>query len=239
MHGIEIGKVRAVIVYDDSVEAIFWVKGIRLREGSSLFLEPLNIFGDKELAVYQGEGELLPLYSTIYGVPKSGLSETIVSLGVFLAHLDSLATQMIDLTLEAQKSFDKTTKGLERTISSVEKEVIRTLKSIREITTSTHKMIDKTTLDLTATVENLHSITLYFKTLLTNIDTTLNVTLRSLSRTTARIDTLTSFLIVGKGTAGKLFSTDSLYIEINSMLKSFRMLINDIKENPKRYFGIF
>ena len=45
----------------------------------------------------------------------------------------------------------------------------------------------------------------------------------------------------GKGTAGQLFTNDSLYINMNNSIGSLDLLLKDLKENPKRYvhFSLF
>jgi phospholipid/cholesterol/gamma-HCH transport system substrate-binding protein len=59
----------------------------------------------------------------------------------------------------------------------------------------------------------------------------------SLENTSALLVNLTE----GKGSAGKLFSNDSLYTNLTATLGSLNMLLADMKENPKRYvhFSLF
>lgn len=239
MLGIPIGAVRNIELHEDSVIATFWIKNIRLKQGATLSLEPLNIFGDKELVLYTGQGDILPPYSTIYGTPKKGLRETIVSLGIFVDHLDSLIHEMIYLTSDAQRAFDETSQGLGKTISSVQQEAVRTLQDVREIATKTHGMMDKSTSALGATIENLRDVSASLKLLLETADTSFSIGLQALANTTARIDTLTALLVAGKGTAGKLLTSDTLYITIDSTLNSLKELLDDIKKNPAKYFKIF
>lgn len=239
MLGIPIGAVSNIELYEDSVIAIFWIKNIRLKQGASLSLEPLNIFGDKELALYPGKGTTLPPHSTIYGDTKKGLSETIVSLALFVDHLDSLTHEMIYLTSNAQRAFNETAKGLDKTIASVEKEAVRTFEDVRKITSSTYGMIDKSTADLTATVGNLRDMSAQLKSLLETADTSFNMGLYALAKTMAHLDTLTFFLVTGKGTAGRLLTNDTLYTRIDSTICSLKELLIDIKKNPERYFKIF
>jgi phospholipid/cholesterol/gamma-HCH transport system substrate-binding protein len=42
----------------------------------------------------------------------------------------------------------------------------------------------------------------------------------------------------GEGTAGQFFTNDSLYINLNSSVKSLDLLLKDLKENPKRYINV-
>ena len=45
----------------------------------------------------------------------------------------------------------------------------------------------------------------------------------------------------GKGTAGQIFTNDSLYTNLNNSLASLDLLLKDMKANPKRYvhFSLF
>jgi phospholipid/cholesterol/gamma-HCH transport system substrate-binding protein len=42
----------------------------------------------------------------------------------------------------------------------------------------------------------------------------------------------------GEGTAGQLFTNDSLYINLNNSVRSLDLLLKDLKENPKRYINV-
>jgi phospholipid/cholesterol/gamma-HCH transport system substrate-binding protein len=237
IRGIQLGAVSSVALTEDTITAVFWIKNADVKEGTHLSLEPRNVFGDRNLVLYPGNGESLPPHSIMYGSAKKGIGETIVSLGSFVNRLDSLAYRMIHLTADAQRSFNETAKGLEHTISSVEKEAIMTLQDVREIASSTHGMLDKSTGDLTATIGNLHVVSQHLRSLLETADTSFTIGLDALARTTSRLDTLTSFLVAGKGTVGKLFTNDMLHAQIDSTLHSLKDLIDDIKENPQKYFG--
>lgn len=239
MNGITIGAVKNIELYEDSVISTFWVKNVELKEGTKLILEPLNIFEDMELMLYPGKGNILPPGATIPGTSKKGLGKTIISVGIFVEHLDSLAYKMMHLTSDAQQSFNETAKGLEQMIANVEKELLKTLESARKIASSTHGMLDKSTTDLTATIENLRDMSARLKFLVEATDTSFTTSMYAFSKITSRLDTLVSFLLAGKGTAGKLLATDSLYARIDSTLGSLQELIEDIKKNPKRYFSVF
>jgi len=66
----------------------------------------------------------------------------------------------------------------------------------------------------------------------------LDSTIRVLGRVTRQADSLISLLQQGKGTLGKLLIEDSLYMEIDSTVKSLRYLVEDMKKNPKKYLRV-
>jgi phospholipid/cholesterol/gamma-HCH transport system substrate-binding protein len=64
---------------------------------------------------------------------------------------------------------------------------------------------------------------------------------RKLDSTTTKLNQLLAGMNSGRGTAGKLMTDDSLYINLNNLTYSLDLLINDMKDNPKKYvhFSIF
>jgi phospholipid/cholesterol/gamma-HCH transport system substrate-binding protein len=62
---------------------------------------------------------------------------------------------------------------------------------------------------------------------------------KTLEETTNGIDEILVALKGKKGTLGKLINDDSLYIEIENTVRTARGLVEDIKENPKKYIRIF
>ena len=61
-----------------------------------------------------------------------------------------------------------------------------------------------------------------------------NATLQSTSQMLARVE-------AGEGTLGKLVNNDSLYLNLKNVTKSLDLLLNDLREHPKRYvhFSLF
>lgn len=63
--------------------------------------------------------------------------------------------------------------------------------------------------------------------------------LTKLNRLTAKADTLIERINKGEGTAGKLLKDETLYDELTATTKELRELIQDFKENPRKYIKIF
>jgi phospholipid/cholesterol/gamma-HCH transport system substrate-binding protein len=66
-------------------------------------------------------------------------------------------------------------------------------------------------------------------------------TLHDARNAIARIDAITQRLNSGEGTIGQLLTNDSLYIELENSTSSLNKLLEDIRQNPKRYvkFSLF
>lgn len=63
----------------------------------------------------------------------------------------------------------------------------------------------------------------------------LNNSLASFEKTSARLDTITSKLNNGHGTAGRLVNDSSLYVQMDSAATQTNEILDDFKENPGRY----
>jgi phospholipid/cholesterol/gamma-HCH transport system substrate-binding protein len=85
------------------------------------------------------------------------------------------------------------------------------------------------------TFNNLESVT---DTLAAaDLYTSVNNLKSSLEKITELMDNLNN----GKGTAGKLMTNDTLYVNLSNSLSSLNILLQDLKANPKKYvhFSMF
>jgi phospholipid/cholesterol/gamma-HCH transport system substrate-binding protein len=97
------------------------------------------------------------------------------------------------------------------------------------------KMLSDKSDKLGNTLDNLSNISDTLAA--SDLYTTVNNLKATLERTTKLMDGLNK----GKGTAGQLFTNDSLYINLNNGIASLDLLLKDVKENPRRYvhFSLF
>ncbi|MGB8490205.1 MAG: MCE family protein, partial [Bacteroidales bacterium] len=65
--------------------------------------------------------------------------------------------------------------------------------------------------------------------------------INSLRTSLEKTATLMTNLNSGKGSAGKLLTNDSLYLNLTNSLENLNLLLQDVKTNPKRYvhFSLF
>lgn len=126
----------------------------------------------------------------------------------------------------------------------------------------------KTTLsELTRTVENANNITRKLNRLLDSNATAIDTTFKHLASTSANLSQISDSLVevdfkailaqynkiatnlnqvldqvsTSQGTAGKLINDPALYTQLNATLEELESLLNDLKNNPKRYvhFSLF
>ncbi len=66
----------------------------------------------------------------------------------------------------------------------------------------------------------------------------LNATSEHFERVIASIETILTRIQEGQGTLGRLWASDTLYTSLESTFESARLLLDDIRENPGRYFNV-
>lgn len=122
-------------------------------------------------------------------------------------------------------SLSKTVKGIEKA------DLGASLSNIKQLT----GMLAENSEKISNTFTNLESLTdtLAAADLYASVSHLKN----SLDKITALMDDLNN----GKGTAGKLLTNDSVYVNLNNSLSSLNALLEDLKENPNRYvhFSMF
>jgi phospholipid/cholesterol/gamma-HCH transport system substrate-binding protein len=110
-------------------------------------------------------------------------------------------------------------------ITEAEKETIRTLLQNLEGVSSDLKAF---------TGENGDSLDVAVRRLNRSLDR-LNRSLASFERTSATLDTITTKLNDGEGTAGRLVNDPGLYLKMDSVATRTNDLLLDFQENPSRY----
>ena len=106
--------------------------------------------------------------------------------------------------------------------------------ALEDIRTFT-EVLSKNSSALDATIKNLAAISD------TIASSDLSGSIASLRSSLAGVDSLVTGMSKGEGTAGKLMTDDSLYVNLSNTLYSLDMLLKDLKENPKKYvqFSVF
>lgn len=177
-----------------------------------------------ESIILKLENELIPL--------KDKVVNLIVSLDSVARSLDEIIDPRFRNNIKAiVASLSNASANLSDIVSSREDAIKETLTSINEFT----KMLADNSLRLSNTISNLESLT-------DTIDAAdLYNAASNLRKSLEKASLLVEGLDQGKGSAGKLMTDDSLYVNLNNALGSLDLLLKDLKENPKRYvhFSIF
>jgi phospholipid/cholesterol/gamma-HCH transport system substrate-binding protein len=170
------------------------------------------------------EEEILPLKNTI---------------NAMVMNLDSLLTS-INQTLNPEFRND----------------LSQSVENINTATGSVARMLKERENELSSTLANLHTFSEVIAKNSPKIDTAISNlatisdslaaadfagTINRLRDATAQTAILLENLNKGEGSAGKLMTDDSLYINLTASLDNLQALLDDLKENPKRYvnFSLF
>ena len=128
-------------------------------------------------------------------------------------------------------NLDNTTGSLSRILGSRETELKETLGNITKFSA----MLSANTEKMNSTFSNLESIT----DTLAAAD--LYSSISNLKTSLENASLILENLGDGKGSAGQLLTNDSLYTNLNNSLGSLNLLLEDVKNNPKKYvhFSLF
>jgi len=153
------------------------------------------------------------------------------------------------LTSEMSEQFGSVKVGLDQLIISFDK----VLKEVKDLSNTANRILLENENKLSTSLHNVESISSVIDLQAKNINNTIDnlsqfssslneIDITSLSSTISiiskDIELLLNKINNGNGSASKLLNEDSLYLEISNTIKDLDLLINDIKENPKKYINV-
>lgn len=205
------------------------IAGMKIRlifgNGPGSYVHGDTIQGRVETSILKrAEDELIPL--------KDKISQ-------LLLNLDSVLTGINDiLSPEFTANVRKTMANLENTTSAVDKIVSDRDAGLPAMVADLSKfssMLSENSEAMGNTIQNLKLISDSIAA------ADLYSTVLNLKATLEQTSELMEGLNQGKGTAGQVLTNDSLYVNLNSSIKSLDLLLQDLKANPKRYvrFSVF
>jgi phospholipid/cholesterol/gamma-HCH transport system substrate-binding protein len=252
INGYKVGVVQSIVFLKDGtgrlVVKMSVVKGFDLPEKTVATVTTATVLAGMKIRLVFGNGPgIYKNGDTIPGILEDGIltrlgselgpvKDKVVSM---IGTLDSVLTGINNLiNPELSKNLNGSmanlnhfTKNLDDVMSSREAE----LKSMLADLSRFSKMLSDKSNKLGTTLDNLQTIT----DTLAAAD--LYKTVTNLKSTLERTSQLMDGINKGKGTAGQLFTNDSLYKSLNNGIASLDSLLKDVKANPKRYvhFSLF
>jgi phospholipid/cholesterol/gamma-HCH transport system substrate-binding protein len=166
---------------------------------------------------------LMDFFTENAGPVASNLQTTLKKLNLLL---DNLAnnTSKLDVVL---KGLETTPALLNKTLATADNNINDLSTSFKSVATTLNSSLS----ELKPTIQNFHALSDSLNRL--ELSQTLTKAQTSLTRLT---ETLTR-LNEGKSTASKLLTEDSLYVNLNKMLKSFDSLAKHFNENPDHFMA--
>jgi phospholipid/cholesterol/gamma-HCH transport system substrate-binding protein len=238
VNGVRRGSVKSMVLHGDRVAVDLVLSGdVVLTTDSRVSIRNVGLMGEKVIAVdYSTTGRPYAEGDTIQGVYELGLGEVMASMGDVVNQITMLSADLRSVTGELTRDgrLSSTIKNFEQTSLELRKAVSENRTSLTE-TLKDFRAAARTTKGLTADreAELKHALDQF------------SIAADNMARLSTRLDSLraslqsvTSRVERGEGTLGKLVRDDKLYADVNSSVQSLKVLIEDIKKNPKKYINL-
>jgi phospholipid/cholesterol/gamma-HCH transport system substrate-binding protein len=252
VNGFKVGVVKYVKFLDTTsgklIVAFSVTRNIKLPVNTVAEIVPISPLGGMKVQFIYGKGPGFynagdtiagKVAPTIFDLISDDIIPLKDKISDLIDALDSVTSGLNEVINDEFKSniaetldnLNETSGSLRRTFSSKEDELKNTLENINKFSL----MLADNSEKLGSTFSNLNSITDTLSA--ADIYGTVANLKASLEKAAATLDNLNS----GKGSAGKLVTDDALYLNLSNSIESLNALLDDMKENPKKYvhFSIF
>lgn len=236
LNGISIGKTTDISLLKDGVlvKALIQIPDFDLAEDTYFIASESSLMGGHHIEIIPGSSSQKLDYSKIQ-VGKSGSSiygmineakGLISDLSIFINNINN-NLDIIDSTKALISNSDKTIKQINTIISDNKQDISQIIDNLSKSTRVLTKLLvdNKTNIDTT----------------LTNIPNTLNNldnNLQELKSFLVKLNSLVDNYNQSDNTVKKLLEEDELYERLNKTINKADSLLQDIKDNPKRYIDL-
>lgn len=243
MKGVEVGSVEDVQL-DSGTQTVrarlMLQEGTRIPEGSDVQIAGISALGGVHLQIQPGPRENASLPSGATLTPPEGSEyERLSDRAPMLANkADSVLSNTNATMAQLRGQFQNPSSDLRKTLASVRR-MANNLEDVTEAEKENIRQLVRNlegiSSDLRAfTGENSDSLDLAVRRLNQSLDR-LNRGLASFERTSATLDTVTTKLNQGQGTAGRLLNDPGLYMKLDSAATRTNGILRDFEDNPGRY----
>ena len=223
-------------------------KNFDLPVGTTAEITTASLIAGMKIILNMGDGtEIYHNHDTIQGIIATSIIDRISdqlspvegNITHMIVKLDSLITRIHDLF---SPQFSSDIQASVNNVSSVTANLREISDKEKEALMASIDDLNKFTAMLSA---NSNSMDAMFKNLAAISDTVASADLAgalgSLRSSLVSADAILGGLSAGNGTAGKLMTDDSLYSNLSNSLNSLDLLLQDMKENPRKYvhFSLF
>ncbi|MGA0430508.1 MAG: MlaD family protein [Flavobacteriaceae bacterium] len=245
INGLSIGKITKIDFVPNSTEILVTMRirsDLNFSKSSSAILYEAGLIGGKAIQIQTKfeQGNAIKSGDTLPSFTQPGFTELVNQ------QIAPLQQKLTSTLTSVDELFD----GVSNVLNNQTQENLKT-----------------TLTELTRTVENINSISKKLDVLLSDNTTAIDTTLKNLASTSSNLNQISDSLAMvniksmldkynqvaqnlnqileqvnrGEGTAGKLINDPEVYQHLNETLNALQTLINDLKENPKRYvhFSLF
>jgi len=244
MKGVKIGSVERVELNSKTQTVRVQMKldqDTRIPKGSKVRVAGISALGGVHLKVISGPSENDPLPAGAVLKPPSK--------GSFFSRLTEKAPALASKADSALTNTNETMVQLSRELQNPNSDVRRTLVSLRQMSGNLEEITEAEKENIRQLIQNLKGVSSDLKAFTgengDSIDVAvsrlnqsldrLNRSLASFEKTSAALDTITTKLNQGKGTAGRLVNDPGLYMKMDSAATRTNRILKDFQQDPSRY----
>lgn len=249
INGLRVGYVKEITTTNeraDNFVVAFTVRSdIKIPEDSKILLFSSDLLGSKALKLQLGNSsKIISDGDTIKSDKELGMLDNLgASISPMMNNLDSILSSLNNiLNIQNQNS-------LQNTIANIE----TTTERLGNITTNLDNLMSSEKTKLAKIIENTESITSNLKdnnqkltNIIQNVDNivdsaakaNIGSTLIETGKSIERLNSILGVIEKGKGNVGLLINDEELYKSLDNSAKNLNKLIEDIKENPKKYINV-
>ena len=218
---------------------------IKIPQDSKITLFSADLLGSKALKLQLGtSSKIIEDGDTLSSDRELGMLDNLgASVTPLMNNLDSILTSLNKiLNAQTQTSLQNTITNLETTTSK-----------LSSISCDLDNLMTSEKTKLAKIIENTESITANFKenneklsNIIANVDNivdsaakaNIGTTLIETGKSIEKLNTVLGVIEKGKGNVGLLINDEELYKSLDNSAKNLNKLIEDIKENPKKYINV-
>lgn len=245
INGLQIGKITAIDFLPNTTKILVTMsirENLTFTNQSTALLYEAGLIGGKAISIIPDFSTPVPIATgdTLVSQSKPGLTEIVNQqiaplqdkITSTLTSVDSLFIGVNNvLNTQTQNNLKETLENLTETVDHANKAT----QSLARLLTTNEKSLNNAFRNIETTSANLSQIT----DSLRQVD--IKEVILEYEKIAQQLNSVLYAIDTGEGTAGKLIKNDSLYQNLNYTLEELGQLINDLKQNPKRYvhFSLF
>lgn len=238
VNGLRKGQVRDMRLVGDRVLVELELSNdVNLTRDSRVAIRDLGMMGEKVISIeLRTTGGAYGPRDTVPGEYEAGLGEVLSRLGVTVDAIAQLAQDLRDLTHDLNR--DGQLQQVVRNFSATSEE-------LRALVTENRAALNRTVQNFSDASQTAKSLTTGREAQLRQALDDFSAAAEKMDRLSGRLDSLRAVVQSlatrvnsGEGTLGRLVNDERLYDDLSGSVASLRLLIEDIKKNPKKYFKV-
>ncbi|MBN2726573.1 MCE family protein [Candidatus Mcinerneyibacteriota bacterium] len=246
--GVNVGTVDDVqMVYDQKgtlhVMVRLWIReDIRLREDSRFYINTLGLLGEKYVEISPGtiSEPMLPDNSTVVGIDPMSTEELFVKGNEIANNLDQIMSQLSRLiSTDSIDIFMGALESVTAAMNTADTILRENRKNILEATTA----VNQSARSLPRVAAHMEKVSGELEQGFAGKGEKIDAIITNLEDFSRSLDELSTLMAEinrkiqeKEGSVGRLMGEEELYENINEASEELKLLLEDIKKNPRKYF---